>query len=569
MTSTNALRARIAGLLTLLIWVCAVLRMNAGGEEVVVVYTTQLPQSKAVAEYYALKRGVPASQIIGLNVPSGDTIGRGDYERLIQDALLKELADRNLVTFHTDIRPSRADRPGRILYQATSAKVRYLALCFGLPFRIAHDPNYDPRRDDDAPAKLEQELRQDGASVDSELMLLPVAGRTPLYGAIRNPLLGTTNAALLHPTNGVFLVSRLDGPSVEIAKGMVDKALIAERDGLNGRAYFDLRNITEGAYATGDIWITNASAIARRLGFETTVDNHPETFDIGYPMAQIAIYAGWYSEQPVGPFTLPVVEFMPGAIAYHLHSFSAVNLRDPAHNWVGPLLAKGATVTLGCVDEPYLGLTPQIDIFLERLALNNFTVGEAGLACQAFLSWQNVVLGDPLYRPFAKQTLALEEFHRASASPLLAWALLRKVNVHTLNGRDVDILRQYLMEQPLATNSAVLAEKIGRMFADRSQNRQAVEWGRLALRLIDGSPQQRSRLWRDLAEWQRPVDLKGAVASLEAFAGEFPHHPDLLAVRRREFEFASTLGDDKAMQRLQAEITRLTPPPPPAADTKR
>ena len=53
-------------------------------------------------------------------------------------------------------------------------------------------------------------------------------------------------------------------------------------------------------------------------------------------------------------FTLPKVEFMPGAFAYHLHSFSATTLRSASQGWCGPLLAKGATCTMGCVYEPYL-----------------------------------------------------------------------------------------------------------------------------------------------------------------------------------------------------------------------
>ncbi|HTH46126.1 MAG TPA: TIGR03790 family protein, partial [Candidatus Limnocylindria bacterium] len=537
-------------------------RALADGGEVVVVYTRQLTDSKKVAEYYAEKRGVPADQVIGLDVPSGDTISRPDYVRQIQDPLLKALADRGLMTFRSELVPARADHPGRIKYQAVSSKIRYLALCFGLPYRIAHDPNYVPKRDDDAPDNVAPQLLRDEASVDSELTLLPVAGQVPIFGALRNGLYGATNSTLLNPTNGVLLVSRLDGPTMEIAQGLVDKALQAERDGLNGRAYFDLRNITSGGYATGDQWITNASIVARRLGFETLVDNRGETIGPGFPLAQVAIYAGWYNDTANGPFALPSVEFMPGAIAYHLHSFSAYAIRDPVHNWVGPLLAKGAAVTLGCVDEPYLDLTPNIGAFLERLAVQGFTVGEAGLVCQPFLSWQNVVLGDPLYRPFGKPVLTLAKELGDAHSPLLAWALIRKVNVYLLTGRDPEILRQYLMEQPLATNSPVLSEKIARMFADKNRNRQAVEWGQRALKLPDGSPQQRARLWRDLAEWQRPLDRKGAMASLESFAKEFPHHPDLLEFRRRELDFAIDLSSQNDITRLKAEILTLTPPPP-------
>ncbi len=561
MPPMNITRRLLTGLLALLGLAIAASPALAGGEEVVVVYTKQLPESKAVAEYYAEKRGVPTNQIVGLDVPSGDTVSRQDYVHLIQYPLLKELAGRGLVTFRTDLVPARADHPGRIKYQATEAKIRYLALCFGLPYRIAHDPSYVPKRDDNAPDNLAPQLYRDEASVDSELMMLPVTGQVPIFGALRNGLYGCTNSLQLNPTNGVLLVSRLDGPSVDIAKGLVDKALLAERDGLNGKAYFDLRGITSGDYMTGDTWITNASIIAQRLGFETLIDNRPETIGPGFPLAQVAIYAGWYNDIANGPFTLRSVEFMPGAIAYHLHSYSAQFLRDPVHNWVGPLLSKGATVTMGCVEEPYLELTPNIGIFLERVAVQGFTVGEAGLACQSYLSWQNVVIGDPLYRPFLKQVLVLAKDLEAARSPLLAWPLIRKVNVYTLTGRDPEILRQYLIQQPLATNSAVLSEKIARMFADKNRNRQAAEWAQRALQLPDGSPQQRARLWRDLAEWQRPLKPKDALASLESFAKEFPHHPEMLDVRRRQLDFALTLSDSGEVTRLKAEIQILTPPP--------
>ena len=71
------------------------------------------------------------------------------------------------------------------------------------------------------------------------------------------------------------MVTRLDGPTAAIARGLVDKALQAEADGLWGRAYFDLRNITEPGYKLGDDWIRGASEVCRHLGFETVVDDNP------------------------------------------------------------------------------------------------------------------------------------------------------------------------------------------------------------------------------------------------------------------------------------------------------
>ena len=118
-------------------------------------------------------------------------------------------------------------------------------LCYGVPLQILPDPNLKEAGTEN----LRPEMRRDEAAVDSELALLPVIEQNlPLAGPLRNPVYTVTNAAMLHPTNGVLIVARLDGPSAGIARGLVDKALQAEADGLWGRAYFDLRNTTEPGY---------------------------------------------------------------------------------------------------------------------------------------------------------------------------------------------------------------------------------------------------------------------------------------------------------------------------------
>src|SRR5204863_7494089 len=116
------------------------------------------------------------------------------------------------------------------------SKIRYLVLCYGVPLHIAKDPNLKEKAAESARA----ELRRNEAAVDSELCLLPmIQENLPLTGPLSNPAYTTTNLALLHPTNGLLLVARLDGPTAGIARGLVDKAMEAEVTGLWGRAYFD------------------------------------------------------------------------------------------------------------------------------------------------------------------------------------------------------------------------------------------------------------------------------------------------------------------------------------------
>lgn len=535
------------------------------GSEVVLLFNRRVPQSQEVAQHYADQRQVPTNQILGFEFQDQAFITRQDYMAFAEDFLIKELERRGLARFRKEIVPMQAGRPGRVKYHLIEAKVRYLVPTFGVPWQIREAPGWGEAPTPGMPAAV----KRNEACLDNELAVLPRHGQWPFDGPLRNVCFGRTNALEIHPTNGVFIVSRLDGPTPEIALALTDKALLAEREGLWGRAYFDLRNITNGAYAPGDHWITNASTVARDVGFETVVDNRPAVFNNAFPMSQIALYFGWYESTATGPFSLNSAEFGPGAVAYHLHSFSAVNPRSTTVAWVGPLLAKGVTFTMGCTAEPYLSFTPQVDVFLESLLKLGFTAGEAAHNCLPVLSWQTVVVGDPLYRPGVKNPVEWADELKARNSPQQDWAELRKVNLHLRAGRDPEVLREYLSQLPMARRSAVICEKVADLFADKGSYDAAAEWAGLALK-AGGTPQQRVRLLRTLAEWQRlygqPSD---SLTTLNQFTLEFPGHPDLLTVRRAQLRLAKELGRTEQTRFLQEEILRLDPPKtnsPPATN---
>jgi hypothetical protein len=115
-----------------------------------------------------------------------------------------------------------------------------------------------------------------------------------------------------------------------------------------------------------------------------------------------------------GPFTQHDFQFVPGAIAVHIHSFSASTLHDENANWAGPLLSKGAAATIGNVYEPYLQLTTHLDVFNDRL-LHGFTFAESAYMATPIVSWMSVMVGDPLYRPYAAW-LGLDEKTEKPAS---------------------------------------------------------------------------------------------------------------------------------------------------------
>lgn len=528
------------------------------GREVAVVYNRQAGEDSAlVAQFYAQARGVPDRQIIGLDLPTQETISRQQFEERLRRPLLRELETRGLVQFHGLIVPAQKNRPGRVIRVPQAASVRYLVLCWGVPLRISRDPNLvEPGQ-----TNLPTQLRRNEAAVDSELAaaLLLEAGR-PRVGPIPNPAFGTTNTARLHPTQGLFLVARLDGPSPAIARRLVKLAVAAERDGLWGRAWFDLRGLKSGPYQPGDDWLREASEVAWRVGFETSVDEQAAVLPEGFPFPQVALYAGWYQRSVCGPLASPTVEFQPGAIAYHLHSFSATTIRSPNAAWVGPLLARGVTATFGHVYEPYLSGSPRMGILFQRLLEEGFTLGEAFYAAQPALSWQNTLVGDPLYRPAAWR-LAHGEDPAAAPPAFRPWAVLQSLNHRLAAGLSAAEARRQLENHPLTSRSAILLEKLAALLAAEGRWREAAKACERALDQ-DPSPEQAVLLQiqqaRYLAEAGR---LAEALKAWEQFFDRHPDRPGLLPFYEEAHQVAVTAGKRRLEEEFARAIERLRPPP--------
>src|SRR6266700_2668381 len=228
------------------------------GDEVVIVYNSQIPESKDVAEHYAARRQVPANQIFGFKLPINEGMSRAEFRDSLQKPLAETLEKKKLWRIGSVKIPATTNQPAQTVRKVVQSNIRYAVLCYGVPLRV--DP--DASIKEEGTANFPPEMLRNEAAVDSELALLPeFEQKLPLAGPLRNPLYTTTNAPSMHPTNGVLMVARLDGPSPAIARALVDKALEAETNGLWGRAYFDLRNTTDPGMKLGDDWIRGASEI--------------------------------------------------------------------------------------------------------------------------------------------------------------------------------------------------------------------------------------------------------------------------------------------------------------------
>jgi len=365
---------------TFLFWLPAIPQATAAPlqpSQIAVVYNPNTAGSKETAELYAELRNVPAQNLIALACQTEETISRQQFRTSIEQPLQQIFTERRMWEL--------AETPNGT--QAMRNSIRVILLIHGIPLRISRD-------EADAKGK-EHLLAINESSVDSELTLLG-ALNSPIEAHVANPYFKNEQSFALFPMSPLMLVGRLDGPSPEAARRLVRDAVAVEKEGgLWGRGYFDI----SGRHQLGDNWIRNAFQASWEAGIPSHIHRIPQTYRRNYPMADAALYYGWYDEHRSGPLLNPEWRFRPGAIAVHIHSYSATSLRTTEQQWCGPLVNKGAH-TLGNTWEPFLEFTHQLDVFNQSL-LNGHTFIEAAYQSMPVLSWMGVAIGDPLYRPFA------------------------------------------------------------------------------------------------------------------------------------------------------------------------
>lgn len=261
-------------------------------------------------------------------------------------------------------------------------------------------------------AKVEKDILSDqnsDASFDSELSLLWwEPGTYPLAGRIANPLhherLGKSRppAALLP----VLMVSRLDAPTPALARQLVDKALAAEGQGLNGTIYLDAQGKLPGtpfSYGFYDQSLRETADLFRkRSSYAVVLDNTDKRFSAPGEAPGVAIYAGWYRLRAYeDAFT-----FMPGAVGYHIASAEAISVHDPRETgWCKNALERGITVTLGSTGEPFVDAFPPPSEFFGLLTTGRYSLVETYYLTSRFVSWRMVLFGDPLYNPWRGRQL--------------------------------------------------------------------------------------------------------------------------------------------------------------------
>src|SRR5438128_764943 len=179
---------------------------KGAGDEVIVLYNKNLPESKGVADYYAEKRSVPKSQLFGFSLTTNEEISRVEFREHLQKPLAKILESQKFWSIGSILLSATSNQPARMEWRVKESKIRCAVLCYGMPLRIAEDPSVK----ETVVENVRPEMRRNVAAVESELAVLPlIEQHPPIGGPLRNWTYGVTNGAMLHPTNSILLVTRL------------------------------------------------------------------------------------------------------------------------------------------------------------------------------------------------------------------------------------------------------------------------------------------------------------------------------------------------------------------------
>lgn len=400
----------IASLLTLFLSCSAVPALEP--DEILIIANKNCIESLSIAKYYCAKRGVPKDNILALPLGAelSYTISRPNYEtelaEPIRDRLLSPGSGGKINCFLTTYGvPIKVE--GRGLLEGKVGKLQELRkLAEQEKEKIEQlKKNSSAKQKENANRKLAQlqsEIdritgKETGASVDSELSMV-LFGDYELY-RWRPNILKNNSLGLIFNT---LMVCRLDGPDEGIVKGLIDKAMKAEKKGLKGIAYIDSRGIADdrNIYSTGyfDQSLRDLAVLTRLRTNLGVKEERTDTLFTEGACPQTAIYCGWYSLRKY----IDAFDFVEGAVGYHISSLEAVELRNPdSSQWCPAMLKDGITATLGAVAEPYLLSFPEPKAFFQEL-FNGRCLVEAYYHTKPFNSWQLVLIGDPLYRPFKK-----------------------------------------------------------------------------------------------------------------------------------------------------------------------
>lgn len=330
---------------------------SSEASRVLVVINRSSPASTEIGAYYRSRREIPRSNTVVIDVSTTEEISEGEYRSGIEDPVRKAIEEL---------------RGG----------IDYIVLTKGVPIRIQGRHGYSV---DGHLSAMDTDIRPIEALEEEQIR----RSANPYFGSER---------PFSRAEFGIYLVTRLDGFTVEDAKRLVDNSLAAEAH--KGPFFFDAAsNRNSGGYLRMQQSMFRAEQILRDAGFDASVNESAEFTNPGEPLAG---YVSWGSnDSAFDRSTFRSLRFKPGAIAETFVSTSARTFQNVSggQSLIGDLIEGGVTGVKGYVSEPYTFALALPEILFDRYT-SGFNLAESFYAASLVVKWKDVVIGDPLCRPY-------------------------------------------------------------------------------------------------------------------------------------------------------------------------
>ncbi len=342
--------------------------VSTESDRVAVVINATNTDSVRIGEYYAAKRKIPAKNIIRITTSHGEEIAPDAYSLEIEAPVRKALSKL----------------PG----------IDFIVLTKGTPIRIGDQGGYSV---DGALAGMNIKTRQIKQKVgqflpDEQDMNMAVR-------EARNPYFASTQPFSSKKFGGMFLVTRLIGYTVQDCLKLVDNSLNAKAS--KGPFLIDSQpSYGPGTGYYGMEQLMQRATQALQLKNVDVYYEQTETFSDG--KQPLMGYISWGSNDK--SFDIEAyhrLKFKPGAIAETYVSTSARTFgpNRAGQSLIGDLVAQGVTGAKGYVSEPFtFALCPGEYLFGRYYG--GFNLAESFYAASPVVKWKDMVIGDPLCRPF-------------------------------------------------------------------------------------------------------------------------------------------------------------------------
>ncbi len=365
--------------------------MAQGPDNVLLVVNRESKDSKNIGDYYRRRRAVAGDHICTIQTLDQDEITRVFFEDEIRKPILDCLSKRGL-----------------------QDRVLYIVLTKGIPVKIKNTPH-----------------QNDQASVDSELTLLydDLMGKPhPLQGSIPNPYFVPHARGQFvrfsHREFPIYLVTRLDGYDVGDVRALIDRGLTPSRE---GRFVLDLDSDDN---RPGNAWLREAAARLKEAGIPEARIRLETSPAFLRGEKDVLGYASWGSNDHSDHSRFLGNTWVNSALMVEFVSSDARTFERPPKNWtigrwsdppgtffkdspqslIADYIHEGVTGASGNVYEPYLWACARPQIVFPAY-VRGHNLAESFYAALPALSWQTVVIGDPLVKPFPGPELAREDLN--------------------------------------------------------------------------------------------------------------------------------------------------------------